>query len=269
MNRKSKVVVCSLSALTLIACGLLFVSCGQNNYDNYKGYQKGYEAAHKGSSEPSFLSSDAEKKGYAEGLSELRSGNKPPEVAFAYTKQEIKSLENRWDTFEGMVSDAFKGDREAMFSVGLCYLYGGKGLPVDVSKANMFFAKAASLGHAPSLEKIRIMYHEQLDEDMSKGLMHQVYMNLIIAMGHTEYSQKYLDTRTGLIKKTGERGKLLAEEIERIAEEKVKAIYENLDELEKKKHSKDCEGFFLELNDITMIDQIYDLKHWLSVAGVE
>lgn len=141
------------------------------------------------------MSSDAEKKGYEEGLSELRSGSKPPEVAFEYTKQEIKSLENRWDTFEGMVSDAFKGDREAMFSVGLCYLYGGKGLPIDISKANMFFAKAASLGHAPSLEKIRIMYHEQLDEDMSKGLMHQVYLNLIIAMGHTEYSQKYLDTK--------------------------------------------------------------------------
>lgn len=266
MNHKSKAMVGALVVGVLAISGLALSSCNRNQiHDNYRNYGNGYEAAQNGKPAPYFWSSNAEKKGYESGLSDLRCGNKPPLVEFKYTDEEIKSLENKWDTFEEMVTAAFKGDRDAMFAIGLCYLYGGKGLPIDVSKANMFFAKAASLGHAPSIEKMRALYIE----DSPNPFLHNVYVNLAIAMGHTEYTMQYHCIRSKMVEKFGEHGKPLVEEIERIAQEKLSIIYENLDELEKDKDSQDSDAFFLKLNDITMMDHVYDLQHWLSIAEIK
>jgi hypothetical protein len=264
MNCKSKVVVNGLVAATLVVSGLLFSSCNRSQmYDNYKNFGNGYEAAQKGKSAPFFWSSNAEREGYEAGLSDLRSGNKQSPVEFKYTKEEIKSLENRWNTFEEMMASAFKGDCDAMFAVGLSCLYGGKGLPINTTYADMFFAKAASLGHVPSLEKIRGMYNEQIsEEDFAKGLLQQVYVNLIIAMGHTEYTMEYHKLRTKLIETLGEKGRLVMKEVERIAHEKMIMINQNLIELEKDKGSED---FFTKLNDITMLDRVYDNEHWASI----
>jgi hypothetical protein len=256
--------------LIFVATALFATSCKDANlYKKYKNYGDGYEAAQKGKPAPFFWSNGTKKEGYEAGLNDMNASHKQSPVEFQYTQEEVSALDKKWDTFEEMVTAAFNGDDDAMFAVGLCYLYGGKGLPIDVSKANIFFAKAASLGHASSLEKIRGMYWEQLNEDMSKGLLHQVYLNLIIARGHTEYTFQYHKIRTTLIENLGEKGKLLSDEIERIAGEKLNAIYDNLDELEKTHRAQNAEGFFLKINDITTADQIYDLHHWLSVAKVE
>jgi len=245
-------------------------SCNRNKmYEDYKSYGEGYESALNGGSKPPLWSAKAEKEGYEAGLHELRisQNGKSQIVEFQYTKEEIKALESRWSTFEEMLNDALRGDQDAMFSIGLCYLYGGKGLAVDTSKANTFFGLAASLGHAPSLEKIRGMYHEQLQEDMSKGLLHQVYLNLIIAFGHTEYTPSYHKIRTALIETFGEKGRLMLAEIERISQVKLDQIHNNLKELELAKKSKTTDHFFLQISDITSLDdQLYNSSHWLSVA---
>ena len=257
--------------LILIAASFCVTSCDNNNmYKKYKNYSKGFEDAQKGESQPSFYASKDEKEGYDSGLNDLRSGNsKSPTIDFQYKEEEIKSMENKWTTFEEMLADAIGGNRDAMFAVGLCYLCGGKGLPVDVSTADMFFSKAASLGHAPALEKIRGMYWERLNEDMSNGFLHQVYLNLVIAMGHTEYTMQYHKVRTELIEKLGKNGKLLTDEIERIAGKKLDTIYKNLENMKLSKKSKNSDAFFLQLNDITLEDSLYDSSYWLSVAGIE
>jgi TPR repeat protein len=256
-----------LVGAVLVISGLFLPACSRNKiYDNYTDYGNGYEAAQKGKSAPSFWSSDAEKTGYEAGLSDLREGNKPPPVDFKYTEEELRSLDGSWNTFEEMVNEALSGNREAMFVVGLCYLYGGKGLPIDISAANMFFAKAASLGHAPSLDKIRAVYIEE-----SPNLfLHNVYVNLVIAMGHTEYTMQYHRARKEMLEQFGEEmGRPLVKEIERIAQEKIRVIYANLDELEKARKLREADGFFIKLDDITFMDHFYDSRHWQSVAGIE
>lgn len=266
MSRKVKMVVHPLAiALILVAVGFGLSSCNRNKiYENYKDYGNGYETAKKGESKPSLWSSDAEKEGYEAGLNDLRSGTKSPIVEFQYTEEEIKSLENRWPTFEKVLEDAIRGDRDAIFAIGLCYLYGGKGLPIDVTKANMFFGKAASLGHAPSLDKIRAMYLE----DNPNPFLHLVYVNLAIAMGHTEYTIQYHHLRSDMMEKFGERGKSLVKEIERISQEKLEVIFENLEKLKQNKKSKNTDFGFFKINDITFADSLYDLPHWLSIAGI-
>jgi len=264
MTLKSKIVVGGFIAAALVASGLFFSSYNRSQtYDSYKNYGKGYQLAQNGKSAPFFWSSEAEQKGYEAGLSDIRSGNTPPLVEFQYTKKEIESLENRWDTFEDMMASAMKGDSDAMFAVGLSCLYGGKGLPINTTYADMCFAKAASLGHVPSLEKIRGMYNEKINnEDFSKALLQQVYVNLIIAMGHTEYTMDYHRLRNVLIETLGEKGERLNKEIERLAQEKIIMIDQNLIDLEKNKGSED---FFSKLNDITMLDRFYDNQHWESI----
>ena len=215
-----------------------------------------------GNSPPPFWSNKSKREGYKAGLNDLRSGSKSP-VEFQYTKKELESLENRWDTFEDMMTSAIKGDSDAMFAIGLSCLYGGKGLPINIAYADIFFAKAASLGHVPSLEKVRGMYNEQINEkDFSKALLQQTYVNLIIAMGHAEYTMDYHKLRTKLIETLGEKGERLNKEIERLAQEKIVMINQNLLELEKNKGSEDL---FSKLNDITRLDRFYDNQHWASI----
>ena len=202
-----------LIALTLlVAAGFCVSSCTDNKmYQDYKNYGSGYEAAQKGESKPSLWSSKEEKEGYDAGLNDRVTNNSNSSIIeFQYTEEEIKATENRWATFEEIINDARKGDANAMFAIGLSYLYGGKGLQIDVAAANIFFSKAASLGHAPSLDKVRAIYLE----DSPNPFLHQVYVNLEIAMGHTEFTLEYHRTRSKMMESFGAHGKAIVEEIE-------------------------------------------------------
>lgn len=267
MLRKIKVIVPSmLIMLILITVGMGVSSCKSQRYRDYKNYGKGYETAKKGGSKPSLWSSKVEKEGYEAGIIDCRSSNNisSSTVEFQYTEEELKSMENRWSTFEEILNDALKGDQDAIFSIGLCYLYGGKGLPIDITKANSFFSKAASLGHAPSIEKIRSMYLE----DLPNPFLHNVYLNLVIALGHTEYTDAYHRTRSKMKENFGINGKKITDEIERIAGEKIQVIYANLDKLKISKKSMNSANFFLNLNGITLEDSFYDLSYWASLLEV-
>ncbi len=261
ISEKIKKIAC-ISILTLLPANFLFCSSLHENYNHYK---KGYETGKQGGSKPLLWSNKAEKEGYEAGLNEYNNKGKTfPIVDFEYTKEELKALEKNWNTFDEMLQDALSGNSNAMFAVGVCYFYGGKGLPVDFQMAKLFFAKAASLGHAPSLEKIRDMYIN----DTPNLFLHHVYLNLIIAMGHTEYSDMYHRLRSEIIQTLGPSGKKLVDEIERIAHEKILVIYKNQDDLERTKKGKDS-LFLTNLNDITREDIIYNPSYWANIAGIK
>lgn len=248
----------------IASMGLCVASCGNGAvYKNYKNYQKGYEAARNGKSKPFFWASKAEKEGHQAGLKDVHSRDPHPStVEFQYTEKELGSLGKAWPTFDKMLDEAMRGNADALFAVGLCYLYGGNGLPIDLTRANMFFANAASLGHAPALDKIRALYVE----DDPNIFLHQVYVNLVIAMGHTEYTLQYHQTRSEMKEKFGEHGQDIVEEIERIAEEKLNVIYKNQDDLKQKKKSNNTHMYSMSLHNITMLDSFYDIPHWFSIA---
>ena len=244
-------------------------SCKKNKmYQEYESYGKGYEAAQEGQSKPSIWANKVEENGYKQGIKDLQSEHTGPScIGFKYTEKEIKSLQNKWSSFEEMLNAAMNGNSEAMFSIGLCYLYSGKGLPIDIERANMFFSNAASLGHAPSLEKIRVMCLE----DDPNPFIHQVYLNLIIAMGHTEYTQEYHRIRNEWVKKfdkIGGNGNAVVKEIEMRAETKLMQIYENIETLDSAKKEHDTKLFISKINDITVLDKRYGMDYWFSVAGI-
>jgi hypothetical protein len=253
--------------LIFIGITCLVASCGsKGTYDTYKKYTKGFENAKKGDAKPSFWASKEERKGYEDGLSD----NNSSFSEFEYTEEELRQL-SRWKTIEQVVNDAVvRGDPDALFLIGLNFSLGNSGFTINQSKADVFFNVGASLGHSPSLEKIRLRY---LEED--NRFLELVYINLLISMGHTEFLDFYLQTRSQIIKNFNDfnnskgGGESVVNEIERIAEKKLKKINENQDLCSSSKNTK-----FLRLiqNDditITKEDSNYNFNYWLSVGKVK
>src|ERR1700722_8546124 len=87
------------------------------------------------------------------GCKATENSNSPQKPCeFQETKAEQKST-SRWKNkpMDELVSDAMHGDAAALHVLGMCYLYGLGGFPINIESANKYFAASASLGFAPSI----------------------------------------------------------------------------------------------------------------------
>lgn len=178
------------------------------------------------------------------------------------TKEEIAALEKWKDKFiEEWFEDSFSGDRAGLYMFGMSYLLGNKNLEItiDVNQANYYFAKSASLGFPPALDKIRSMYIE----DYPNFWLTMVYVNLTISAGHHEFAKGYYKLRADTIEKCGqEAGSILFREVERIALQKQKLILENQKNLAK---AADKQKFILGMPLITDRDRFFDSNYWAKI----
>ena len=192
----------------------------------------------------------------------LNSGNniasdKKKQVEFELTKEEIAEM-GKWKhrSMEELTSDAFNGDRGALYMLGIGYLCGTNGA-IDVEKANQFFSMSASLGFGPSLNQLRAISIE--NQNPWLGL---VYANLVVSSGHKEFVVGYHLLRDKLLKTKKYRRKI-AQIIEEISATKKKLIQKNQRGLKK---AADKRQFFLgEMKNITMDDSCFDNDFWKSI----
>jgi len=142
-----------------------------------------------------------------------------------YSKEELNAMD-KWKntTMNELISDALDGDAVALHMVGLAYLYGMGGFPIDVKQADRYFATSALLGFAPAIDKVKSIYLE----DKTNPFLFFVYLNLTASSGHHEFTMAYHFQRRRVIEKCG---LSMANEIERIANEKRMKIYQAADQL--------------------------------------
>ncbi|MCB1181099.1 MAG: sel1 repeat family protein [Chlamydiia bacterium] len=187
------------------------------------------------------------------------------------TKKEKHEIEN-WttkcrnaNTATDVIRDAFNGDRAGLYALGMCYANGWQGFVIDIEKANFCFSLSASLGFAPALDQLKVIYLE----DKRDPYLAMVYLNLAASYGHSELVPSYHKLRSKLIGFTGvEKGRRITQEIERIAEEKKQLISKNLTELKNPKNQKYLNPIVLQGN-ISRSDFIYNDEYWESIIDGE
>lgn len=157
-------------------------------------------------------------------LNETLSKNENP-IGFAPTQYELIEIEKWKNKSTGdLVSGVLVADRAAFHDLAMDQLNGLEGFAKDEKAANSYLYKAASLGFAPSLEKIALMYLEHY----RNPFLAQVYVHLIISLGHAECTQYYDKLKSQMKEECGE---LLSGEIEKISSRKMEIILKNQTEL--------------------------------------
>lgn len=131
------------------------------------------------------------------------------------------------DSLMSMMNEALAGNPVAMYLVGQCSL-SGIGTPINRKNADLYFKMAASLGYAPAIFELSQMHAS----DNRDPLLSLVYLNLTIYFGHCEYRELYYQ-QTELLSKVA--GKLVVQEIEKIALDKTIKIFEMQEEIKKLK----------------------------------
>ena len=174
-------------------------------------------------------------------------------VDFVESESEAAEM-TKWQnlSFESLLGDANNGDRAALYMLGLSHLF-GFGVPVSIEAANLYFAKSASLGFAPALNKLKFMYIE----DIPNPYLAMVYLNLTIAFGHIELTQSYYELMNKLTEKVG--SSAIQREIEKLASKKFNDILDNQVEL---KSAADKASFVFRIKSITDKDRYYDSRYW-------
>ena len=177
---------------------------------------------------------------------------------FIETKRELTEM-SKWidSSYDSLIEDAVMGNRVALYVLGLTYLF-GNGVPINISAANLYFAKSASLGFAPAINKLRFMYIE----DIPNPYLALVYLNMTIAFGHSELIRSYHVLIGQINEKTG--SLYISQKIEKIALQKFNEILNNQNKF---KESTCKDRFVLNLNDITTPDKDYDSKYWKKIFG--
>jgi TPR repeat protein len=163
-------------------------------------------------------------------------------VEFELSKKEDAEM-RKWKkrTFDDMVTDALQGDSAGLHMVGECYLYGLLGLPINMERADEFFAVAASIGFPPAINQIRAMYLDRSGPESVENLfLSMVYVNLVASSGHHEYTISYHDVRTRLTEKLGT---AIFKEIEQLALKKTLEIEDNKLALKKITNPGERENF--------------------------
>lgn len=162
-------------------------------------------------------------------------------------------------TMDDLLQDAYQGDAVALYMMGLGYLYGKSGFPINVEYADHHFVVSALLGFAPAIDKIRGMY---LESDAPNPFLVYVYVNLTAAFGHPEYTMAYHEMR----QKIGEKfGFAIVKEIERIAAEKTVKIYEAMNEVEKSKNRTQVISRMLITGGLVAEDDLFGSKYWEEI----
>ncbi len=193
----------------------------------------------------------------------LASNHEEGPVELEFTKQELKEM-GKWKNkpFESLVADACEGDRAALYMIGMTYLTGIGGLTIDVKEANRYFAASASLGYAPSIDKIKSMYIY----DINNPCLALVYANLVASSGHREFILPYHRLRD---KFTTELGSSFAVEVEKIAARKQEAIYQNIKDLKAAKDKHLFVAYLLAGQGLTAEDKSLGWDHWLKHSKID
>jgi len=195
----------------------------------------------------------------AEEQNKINSEVNSDTVEFIYTEQEQRDVAKWKDkTMDDLVKDAMNGDRAALYNLGE-YFFLGLDVPINIQMANDFFDKSASLGFAPALNNISLMYIN----DESNAFLGLVYLNLTISFGHTEFTRFYHDLRSKIIETPSKNGQRILNEIERIVGHKRTIILKNQKLVkDRQNHDEKC---WLSLKSIIDEDYQYDNDYWLDV----
>lgn len=187
-------------------------------------------------------------------VTRLEDTNGPIDII--YKDEELKEM-SKWKNMSmgDLINDSANGDRAALYNLGMYYLL-GEDVPINVNNANIFFARSASFGFAPALDKLATMYLK----DASTVMLGLVYKNLVIAFGHKEFLKKYHELRDKNVQDTG--GESLMNAVEEIAAQKMSAILKNQINLEKAVNKKE---FCIRMKNITEGDDEYDKSYWLKL----
>jgi len=171
---------------------------------------------------------------------------------FIYTYQE-KSEKIKWKykSMDDLNNDAKSGDSAALFNLGSYFLL-GIDFPIDIELADHLFSKSASLGFAPSLYQVSKMYLH----DKKNTFLFMVYLNLTIAFGHTELTEKYHELRQKCLNDFGPK---MTEEIENLACKKMMII---LDNQKNYKNSLDKKKWFQSMPNVVTEDIQYESAYW-------
>lgn len=150
------------------------------------------------------------------------------QIEFQYSEKELKAMDKWKDkAMNDLISDAHNGDAVALYMMGLSYLYGQGGFPINIESADIYFATSALLGFAPAIDKIKGMYLE--DVENPNPMLFYVYLNLTASFGHPEFTMIYHDQRKHIAEKFGSS---MVKEIERIAAAKTLKILEAKNQIE-------------------------------------
>lgn len=182
------------------------------------------------------------------------------QVEFQYTEKELNTM-GKWKnkTMNDLLQDAYQGDEVALYMVGMSYLYGKGGFPMNVEYADKHFMVSALLGFAPAIDKIRGMY---LESDNLNPFLVYVYVNLTAVFGHSEYTMVYHESR----KNMGEKfGFAIVREIERIAVEKTVKIYQAMNEIQESEDKVQTTSKMLINGGLVEGDDIFDSTYWEEI----
>lgn len=173
---------------------------------------------------------------------------------FTYSKEEAEAIA-QWLNTSGdeIAKGVSKQDPAALWIQGQFLLIGAGGWTIDTKTANYFFSKSASLGFAPALKELFVMYNS----DYRNPFLGLVYLNLTISSGHIEFVKAYDALRATLVESNG---LLLADEIEKVAIHKKNLIFKNK-ELINKNHN----GYERCHTSIADEDVLFDMNHWQGI----
>lgn len=177
-------------------------------------------------------------------------------VEFIPSSQELKET-SKWQnkSMDDMGADAMSGDPAALYMLGLCMLTGNGGWTIDTETANMLFARSASLGFAPAVNQLRLMYQEA-----QNPFLLMVYVNLTISLGHQELRHGYNQLRKQIV---DDGGLKIVQEIEKIAAHKASYIASNKEKM--RKTSNPAKTMMLEVNNLEEEDVLFDAQFWQNI----
>lgn len=175
------------------------------------------------------------------------------EIELITTEEEKIELNESFNrgTLNDILVDALKGNRASSFLVGYFIMTGRSGGAIDMEMAYKYFSLAASLGFPMAFKELMIRATEE-----NNLVLALVYMNLLVANGHSEFMEKYHSYRPLIISTFG---KKVMRTIELIAQKKQMIISENI-EKNKANHS------LTTMKSITNEDYLYSDEYYLNEA---
>ena len=107
------------------------------------------------------------------GAGQYNSQNNSTDMIFS--SEELHEM-GKWKnkSMDDLANDAFEADGAALYMLGMTFLTGSNGFSIDVDNANLWFKQSASMGFAPSLNKVMWMYAEE----HQNPFLALVYLNL-------------------------------------------------------------------------------------------
>lgn len=172
------------------------------------------------------------------------------------TKDEANAI-NKWLKTSGdaIATGVQNNDPAALWIQGMFSLTGSAGWPIDSQTATIFFARSASLGFAPSLNQLRLMYATE----EQNGYLALVYINLTASAEHPEMLTLYEQIKSELLSVSGTLGMTIIKEVEKIAVHKQACIAKLANKIKHNPKAIYLEGL------ITDEDVLFDHDFWTHI----